>query len=231
VEIPAVSFSGNAQTLQQPFRAGLIGIVKDFNFQSMRDRVAPMILAYRNNPIHSIDYFTARIRQSGSESILKGMEKVLHDVDASHLFEYNFLDRQWALFYREDQKRQTIFLSIALLTILVACLGLFGLAAYAAEQRLKEIGIRKVLGASVAGIVNMLTKDFAKLVLIASLIALPVAWWAMNSWLEDFAYRIRIQWWVLLLAAFAALFIALITVSVQTIRAALSNPVKNLRNE
>jgi putative ABC transport system permease protein len=118
-----------------------------------------------------------------------------------------------------------------MLTILIACLGLFGLATYAAEQRIKEIGIRKVLGASVGGIVSMLSKDFAKLVLIASIIAFPVAWFAMDSWLKDFAYRINIQWWVFVLAGMSALLIALVTVSFQTIRAALSNPVKNLRTE
>jgi putative ABC transport system permease protein len=117
------------------------------------------------------------------------------------------------------------------MTILIACLGLFGLATYAAEQRIKEIGIRKVLGASVASIVGMLSKDFAKLVLIASVISFPVAWWAMNSWLADFAYRINIQWWVFVMAGIVTLCIALITVSFQTVKAALSNPVKNLRTE
>ena len=134
-------------------------------------------------------------------------------------------------FYREDAKRQTIFLWIALMTILIACLGLFGLATYAAEQRIKEIGIRKVLGASVSSIVGMLSKDFAKLVLIASLIAFPVAWWAMHNWLQDFAYRITIGWWIFLAAGAIAFLIAFITVSSQAIKAALANPVKSLRTE
>ena len=147
------------------------------------------------------------------------------------MFEYNFLDKQWDVFYREDQKRQIIFLAIAILTILIACLGLFGLATYAAEQRIKEIGIRKVLGASVATIVSMLSKDFLKLILIATVLAFPVAWWAMNNWLDDFAYRIHIGWWVFLLAASIALLIAMVTISTQAIRAALANPVKSLRAE
>jgi putative ABC transport system permease protein len=231
IEIPSVAFSGNASPLQKPFDARVIGIVKDFNFQSMRDKVAPMIIGYQKNPVHNIDYFTSKIETSNVEATLKGMQDVLSKIDASHLFEYNFLDRQWDLFYREDAKRQTIFLGIALLTILIACLGLFGLATYAAEQRIKEIGIRKVLGASVGSIVGMLSKDFAKLVMVASVIAFPVAWWTMNNWLEDFAYRIHVQWWVFVLAGAGALLIALVTVSFQTIRAALSNPVKNLRTE
>jgi len=209
----------------------VVGIVKDFNFQSLRDKVAPMVLAYQKNPVHNIDYFTSKISTTNIEATLKRMEAVLHNIDESHLFEYNFLDKQWDLFYREDQKRQIIFLGIAFLTIVIACLGLFGLATYAAEQRIKEIGVRKVLGASVSHIVVMLSKDFAKLVLIASVIAFPVAWWTMNNWLRDFAYRIHIQWWVFALAGFGALFVALLTVSFQTLRAALSNPVKNLRTE
>lgn len=231
IEVPSVAFSGNASLLSQPFKARVVGIVKDFNFQSMRDKVSPMIIAYYRNPIHNIDYFTAKISTTDAAATLKKMEDVLRSIDAAHLFEYNFLDKQWELFYREDEKRQTIFLGIALLTILIACLGLFGLATYAAEQRIKEIGIRKVLGASVSGIVGMLSKDFAKLVLVASIIAFPVAWWTMDNWLKDFAYRINLQWWVFVLAGISALMIALLTVSFQTIRAALSNPVKNLRTE
>jgi putative ABC transport system permease protein len=120
---------------------------------------------------------------------------------------------------------------VAIMTILIACLGLFGLATYAAEQRIKEIGIRKVLGASVTGIVAMLSKDFVKLVGIAALVALPVSWWAMNNWLKNFAFRIDIGWWVFALAAFIAVLIAIVTVSYQALRAATANPVKSLRAE
>lgn len=231
IEIPSVTFSGNASALAEPFTARVVGIVKDFNFQSMRERVAPMILGYQNNPVHNIDYFTSKIETANVAATLNSMQAVLHNVDASHLFEYNFLDKQWELFYRDDAKRQTLFLAVALLTIVIACLGLFGLATYAAEQRVKEIGIRKVLGASAGSIVAMLSKDFAGLVVMASLVAFPVAGLAMNNWLNDFAYRIHIRWWVFALAGAITLTIALITVSVQTLKAALANPVKNLRTE
>jgi len=231
IEVPSVAFSGNASTLRKPFSARVIGIVKDFNFQSLRDKVGPMVIGYRNNPVHNIDYFTSKIETAHSATILKQMESVLYGIDESHLFEYNFLDKQWDRFYRDDEKRQTIFLFIACLTILIASLGLFGLSTYAAEQRIKEIGIRKVLGASVISIVSMLSGDFVKLVIVATVIAFPLAWWAMNSWLNDFAYRIHISWWVFFLAGLTALLIALITVSFQTVRAAMSNPVKNLRTE
>jgi putative ABC transport system permease protein len=194
IEIPAVNFGGDLSSLDKPFRANVIGIVKDFNFQSLHEPLAPMILGYKNNPVHNIDYFTARVTTGDLGETLKRMDAVLRSVDQDHLFEYHFLDRQWDLFYRADKIRENIFFIMSILAIVIACLGLFGLATYAAEQRIKEIGIRKVLGASVRGIVMMLSKDFLKLVMIASLMAFPVAWFAMNKWLQDFAYRINIQW-------------------------------------
>ena len=135
------------------------------------------------------------------------------------------------MFYREDRIRETIFLIVAILTIVIACLGLFGLATYTAEQRFKEIGIRKVLGASVSSIIRLLSKDFLKLVGTAALIAFPVAWFAMNTWLEEFAYRINISWWVFIVAGATALTIALLTISFQAVKAAIANPVKSLRSE
>lgn len=231
VTIPDYSYGGDKEIFKTPFTPRVIGIVKDFNFRSLYEPVSPLVIAYQNNPVDVLDYYAAKISPVNVGETLKRMEDIMHTVDRGHVFEYHFLDKQWDLFYREDQKRQTIFLGVALLTILIACLGLFGLATYAAEQRIKEIGIRKVLGASVTSIVGMLSKDFAKLVVIASLIAFPVAWWSMNNWLKDFAYRIHISWWVFVVAGLGALCIALVTVSFQTIRAALSNPVKNLRTE
>jgi putative ABC transport system permease protein len=231
IEIPSLDFSGNVYEMDEPFRARVVGIVKDFNFRSLREKVAPLILAWPDNPVHNIDYFTVRMKTANVEQTLQQLENILHKVDASHLFEYNFLDKQWENFYRDDQKRQIIFLVIAALTILIACLGLFGLATYAAEQRIREIGIRKVLGASVSGIVTMLSKDFVKLVLIASVLAVPVAWWMMNSWLNDFAYRTKLYWWVFVIAGVLALFVALLTVGLKALKAAVANPVKSLRTE
>lgn len=231
IEIPSIDFNGSIRNLDQPFRASVVGITKDFNFRSLREKIAPMIMAYKDGTPHSIDYFTVRLNTGKTEQIVKQLESILHKIDPGHLFEYNFLDKQWDVFYREDRKRQTIFLAVAIMTILIACLGLFGLATYAAEQRIKEIGIRKVLGASVGSIVSMLSKDFLKLVAIAALIAIPVAWWMMNSWLSDFAYRTKIYWWVFVIAGIIALLIALCTVSMKALKAAVSNPVKSLRTE
>lgn len=231
IEIPAALFGDGLNTYATPVRVRVIGIVNDFNFQSLREKIAPMVIGSPRLPVHNIDYFTARINSANMGETLKQMESILRSIDPSHLFEYNFLDKQWDLFYQEDKKREVIFLSVAFMTILIACLGLFGLATYAAEQRIKEIGIRKVLGASVSSIISMLSKDFVKLVLVAAVIAFPVAAWAMHQWLQDFAYQVGLQWWVFLVAGGAALFIALFTVSFQAIKAALSNPVKSLRSE
>jgi putative ABC transport system permease protein len=149
----------------------------------------------------------------------------------SEPFTYSFLNEDFNTMYKSEQRIGKIFITFAILAILIACLGLFGLATYAAEQRTKEIGIRKVLGATVANIVSMLSKDFLKLVIIAAFIAFPIAWWAMYKWLQDFAYRIDMGWWIFLAAGSITIFIALATISYKAIRSALSNPVKSLRTE
>ncbi len=234
VDIPAQAMGGSYMPLNeanQPFKARVIGIVKDFHFQSLRQKIAPLILAYQQNPVHSIDYFTARIEGKAIPATLAKMNEVLAKIDPTHLLEYHFLDEQLARFYAEDQRRETLLIGVALATILIACLGLFGLATYAAEQRIKEIGVRKVLGASVLNLTALLSKDFLRLVLIANGIAFPLAWWATNQWLQEFAYHVDVEWWVFVIAGFLALVIALLTVSHQAIKAALVNPVKSLRSE
>ncbi|MEO6851967.1 MAG: FtsX-like permease family protein, partial [Mucilaginibacter sp.] len=146
-------------------------------------------------------------------------------------FDFSFMDQDFEATYRVEQRTGTIFMIFTILAILIACLGLFGLAAYAAGQRTKEIGIRKILGASVSTIVATLSKDFIKLVFIAVVLAIPFAWWGMNKWLQDFAYRINVQWWMMAVAGLTAVLIALVTISFQSIKAALTNPVKSLRSE
>jgi putative ABC transport system permease protein len=146
-------------------------------------------------------------------------------------FSYQFMDEAFDNMYRIEQRTGKLGLTLAIIAIVIACLGLFGLATYTAEQRIKEIGVRKVLGATMSNIVSMLSKDFMLLVVIASALAIPLSWWAMNRWLQDFAYRINIGWWIFLAAGVIALLIALITVSSQAIKAALANPVKSLRTE
>ena len=146
-------------------------------------------------------------------------------------FSYRFMDESFNNMYRAEQRVGEISITFSILTIFIACLGLFGLVTYMAEQRTKEIGVRKVLGASISNVIIMLSKDFLKLVLIAAIIAFPIAWWAMHTWLQQFAYRISISWWIFIVAGIAALLIGLITVSFQAVKAAVANPVDSLRSE
>jgi putative ABC transport system permease protein len=205
----------------------IVGVIKDFNFASLRANVSPVILMYgQDNGALSVKINTANITPLMSQ--LKDKWK---SFQPGKEFEYSFMDDDFDALYRAEQRMGTIFIIFTSLTIIIACLGLFGLAAYAAEQRTKEIGIRKVLGANLAAIVSILSKDFIKLVVIAILIAVPVAWLAMQQWLKGFAYRQNIQWWVIVLAALLALVIAFVTISFQSIKAALANPVTSLKNE
>lgn len=172
-----------------------------------------------------------RIKTTDIYGLLATMKKEWDNYSTGEPFTYSFMDDLFNKAYTTEQKTGIILNIFSILVILVACLGLFGLVTYTAEQRTKEIGIRKVLGASITQVTGMLSKDFLKLVLIASLIAFPVAWWAMNTWLQSFAYRINISWWVFVIAGSAAILIALLTISFQSIKAALANPVKSLRTE
>ncbi len=231
LEIKSFSYGGDGSSLEKPLKVRVIGIADDFHFQSLHETIAPMVLGYWKNPLHNIDYFTVRVGGTNLPQTLSAMEEVLRKIDPDHLFEYHFLDQQWALFYQEDGRRERIFAAAALSAILIACMGIFGLAAYTAQLRTKEIGVRKVLGASVANITLLLSKEFLKLVVLANLLAWPVAWYASSQWLEGFAYRVGLGWGVFVLAGGAALLIALATVGYQAVKAALANPVRSLRNE
>ena len=205
----------------------IIGVVKNFHFESLRQEVGPLCFRLRR----STGFAILRINTGDVNSLVSKVESTWKKMAAGMPFSYRFLDDSFDQMYRTEQRTGKLAMAFAILAILIACMGLFGLATYAAEQRIKEIGIRKVLGASVNNIVEMLSRDFLILVLVSSVIAFPLAWWAMHSWLQDFAYRITIQWWVFLLAGIIAMVIALATISVQAIRAAVSNPVKALRSE
>ena len=213
------------------FKPRVIGIVKDFHFQSLRDKIEPLIIPYNNNPIQPIDYYTVKISPQNIQTTLDKLKAIMIANDENEPFEYHFLDDQLALFYIEDQRSQTILGWVALASVVIACLGLFGLATYAAEQHLKEIGMRKVLGANILNIVMLLSKDFVRLVFIACCIAFPIAWVGANWWLQSYAYHIEVSWWIFALAGIVATGIALLTVSYQAIKAAVVNPVKILRSE
>jgi putative ABC transport system permease protein len=205
----------------------IIGVIKNFHFNTLREVVTPLalILAKNNGNI------SVRITSSDIPSVLAQIKNKWKAIAPSQPFDYSFMDEDFNKLYTAEQRTGKIFVTFAVLAILIACLGLFGLVTYAAEQRTKEIGIRKVLGANVAAIIAMISRDFLKLVLIASVIAFPVAWWAMNKWLQDFAYRVSISWWIFLIAGVVAILIAFLTVGFQAIKAAIANPVKSLRTE
>jgi putative ABC transport system permease protein len=205
----------------------VIGVVKNFNFESLRQTIGALCMKLEP----STGKISFRLKTDNIPQALAQVKSTWKKLVPNEPFSYSFLSEDFDRMYRSEQRSGKIFVSFAVLAILIACLGLFGLVTYAAEQRTKEIGIRKVLGASVTNIVNMLSKDFLKLIGIALLLAFPLAWWGMNKWLQDFAYRIHIDWKVFLLAGFIAILIALLTISVQAVKAALANPVKNLRTE
>jgi putative ABC transport system permease protein len=205
----------------------IIGVMKDFNFKSLRDNITPMVFQLNEDR----GALSIRLNSSNIPALLAQVKSKWSALSPNQQFSYSFMDDDFDSIYRSEQRIWKIFIIFTSLAIIIACLGLFGLAAYATEQRTKEIGIRKVLGAGVSTIVGMLSKDFVKLVCIAILIASPLAWVAMHKWLQGFAYRQSISWWIIALAGLGAVLIAFITVSFQAIKAALTNPVKSLKSE
>jgi len=207
----------------------VVGVIKDFILQSPYQPMKPMILHGPKGWFNVIHY---KLNPAHSASVnLKLAEQVFKKYNPEYPFAYHFVDEEYARKFQDERRTGTLALLFAALTIFISCLGLFGLATYMAENRIKEIGVRKVLGASVATITRLLTKDFLRLVIISLLIAVPIAWWAMHSWLQDYPYHVDIHWWVFVLAGSLSILIALLTVSYQSIRAGLANPVRSLRSE
>jgi putative ABC transport system permease protein len=205
----------------------IIGVVKNFNFESLRQRIGPLAMA-----LNKSTWATAfRVKPENAEAVVAAISSKWKSLGTGTPFSYHFLDESFNNMYRAEQQVGRVAISFAILAVIIACLGLFGLATYMAEQRTKEIGVRKVLGATVNNIVMMLSRDFLMLIVIASLIAFPVAWWAMYKWLQDFEYRIEVGWWIFVFSGFVAVLVALFTVSFQAVRAAVSNPIKSLRTE
>ena len=205
----------------------VIGVAQDFNFQSMREEVGPLALHFGISP----SIVTVKVKGADMKNTLVAITNTWKSFSPSQPIRYTFLDESFANMYADVQRMGRIFTTFGILAIIIACLGLFALSAFMAEQRSKEIGIRKVLGASVSGITALLSMDFVKLVALAIVIASPIAWWAMNKWLQGFAYRAPVSWWIFVLAGAAAIIIALLTVSFQSIKAALANPVRSLKSE
>lgn len=205
----------------------IVGVVKNFHYESLRQTVAP--LAMRLGTSNWAQAF--KVNTDDMPGLVKKVEQKWKAIAPEMPFSYSFLDERFDEMYRAEQRVGKVAITFAILTIIIACLGLFGLVTYMAEQRTKEVGIRKVLGASVFSITTLLTKDFIKLVVLALVIASPIAYLLMNMWLSDFTYRIEIEWWVFVLAGFIAIAIAILTVSYQAIKSALMNPIKSLKSE
>ena len=211
----------------KPFQ--IVGVVSDFNLYSLHEEAKPIALQmHASNPVR---YILVRVNPQNLTGAMETIKSAWKTIAPKQEFMGSFLDENTERWYKKEQRLGTIFSSAAGVAILLSCMGLFAIALISIQQRTKEIGVRKVLGASTSNIVTLLSKDFLKLVLVAILIASPIAWWAMNKWLADFAYKIDIDWWVFVLAGAVAVAIAFVTVSVQSIRAALMNPVKSLRSE
>ena len=206
----------------------IVGVVEDYHFASMRSLIAPLVIS----PGNDLRVAVIRLKPGNHlQAIISQVSKAYASVVPGYPFEYEFLDEQFNMHYKDDLKQGTILTGFSVIAILIACLGLFGLASYTAVKRTKEIGVRKVLGSSIQNIVMLLSKDLLKPVLLGTAIAIPVGYYIMFKWLQDFAYRVSIHWWMFACAACVAVLIALITVSFQAIKAAVANPVKSLRTE
>lgn len=205
----------------------VIGIVEDFHFRSLHERISPLVMVLGRNA-GSVIIKAQTVEMAG---LLANIQREWASFSPEEPFSYSFLDERHRQTYERERRVGIVLGVFAGLTIFVACLGLFGLALFTAERRTKEIGIRKVLGASERSIVLLLSKEFVKLVAVGFIVASPIAWYFMHDWLQDFAYRVNISWWIFVLAGLSALTIALLTVSLQAVKAAMANPVKNLRTE
>jgi putative ABC transport system permease protein len=210
----------------------VIGVIKDYHYESLHQEIRPQALFLSGGYYSNVErYISVRLNTENISGTIKHIESKWKEFAPQMPFEYSFLDQDYDNLYMNERQTRKLFSIFSFLAIFIACLGLFGLASFIADQKTKEIGIRKVLGASVTRIVKNLNKSFLKWVLIANLIAWPIAWFAMNRWLENFAYRIGLSWWMFVLAAVLAVFIALLTVSFQTVKAALKNPIDSIRYE
>lgn len=214
-------------------RGHVVGVIGDFHFESLRQKIVPIVLINPPTTITDSYFNSLSVKVAGNDisGALATLEKTWRKYLPEIPYQFTFLDEKFTKLYESERRQGTIFTIFSCIAIFIASLGLFGLSAFAITQRVKEIGIRKVLGANIRGIVTLLSKDFLKLVLISAIIAFPIAWYAMSHWLRDFAYRISIHWWVFVLSAVLALIVALATVSYHAMKAALANPTKSLRTE
>jgi putative ABC transport system permease protein len=205
----------------------VIGVVKDFNFKSIHQPIEPLVVKQTNRG----GFIVLRTKPENTQATINKLKVVFQNIYPNSPFNYGFVDADLDKLYVSEQRMGALFNVFSVISIIVSCLGLFGLATFATQRRIKEIGIRRVMGAKAMGIVAMLVKDFVRLVTLSLVIAFPIAWYAMNNWLNNYAYRIQISWWVFAVSGIAAILIAFLTISYQSVKAALNNPVKSLRTE
>jgi len=208
-------------------RRRIVGVVEDFNYTSLKENIEPLVIS----PAMDRRVAVVRLRAGNLQNNIAVVKSAYTRAAPAYPFEYTFLDEKFDEMYKKDIRQQRLLSVFSGLAIIIACLGLFGLASFTAAKRTKEIGVRKVLGSSVQNIVMLLSKDLLKPVLLATIIAIPLAYTVMNNWLQNFAYRTGLQWWIFLFAALVTVAIALITVSFKAVKAALANPTKSLRSE
>jgi putative ABC transport system permease protein len=226
----AVKESGIKNPIGKRFKlwqtsATIIGIIKDYNYSSLKERIEPFVFFYQPASYRMFVKTTGK----DADKAIAATQKMWTKYSAAYPFEYSFVDEDYDRLYKNEQRTGTLFNVFAMVAIAICCLGLFGLSTYTAQVKRKEVGIRKVLGASISNITGLLAKDFVVLVIISLVIAIPISWWAMNAWLQDFVYRIPISWWIFALSGIIAVIIAFATVSFQAIRAAMANPVVSLK--
>jgi putative ABC transport system permease protein len=231
IEIPKYRMDANVEQLERILRVEIIGVANDFHFESLKKNLMPVIFAAPNTAIQRIDYYTLKIKTTNWDETVTKLKEINQKIDPNNPLEYTFLDNRFKEFYQADAKRGQVFLTFSIIIVLITCMGLFALVSYSVESRTKEIGVRKVLGASVNSIVGLVSKEFLVLVLAAGAIGLPVSWYLMNSWLQEFAYHIPLGVEIFVLAILISLLIAFATIAIRAINAAQANPVKSLRSE
>jgi putative ABC transport system permease protein len=214
-------------TSRDSLRRRIVGVVEDYHYVSLKDPIGPLVVSPGNDRRVAL----IKLRTNNLQSTISAIKKVYGSAAPAYPFEYNFLDERFDRLYKTESRQQSILGIFSIIAIFIACLGLFGLASYTAIKRTKEIGVRKVLGSSVQNIVLLLSKDLLRPVLVGTLIAMPVGYYAMNKWLQGFAYRINFHWWMFAIAIVVAVSIALLTVGFQAVKAAIANPIKSLRTE
>jgi hypothetical protein len=230
----AAKLMGYKDPIGQPvfrghYRCQIVGVVKDFHFHSLHDPIQPLILGMGKNEWYST--ILIRTEAGKTDAALSGLKKLCAELNPAFPFSYKFSDEEYAKLYKSDLVIGNLSVIFAGLAIFISCLGLLGLSIFTAAQRVKEIGVRKVLGASAGSLFNLLSKDFMMLVGLAFAIAAPLGWWAMDNWLDNFAYRASIPWWVFGISGLLAMLIALATVCFQALKSAHANPVNSLRSE